>query len=79
MGIFIDTKDKHTKLKMKTATSEALTVGAWGLHLSSFIVASIPYLQATSLILAIVVSILTLRKLVRDSRAKRRSSDEEIN
>ncbi len=56
-----------------------MTVGAWGLHLSSFIVASIPYLQAISLILAIGVSILTLRKLVKDSRSKRRkSSDEKI-
>jgi len=79
MGIFIDTEDKHTKLKMKTATSETLTVGAWGLHLSSFVVASIPYLQALSLILAIGVSILTLRKLVKDSKAKRKSSDEEID
>jgi len=65
---------------MKTATSEVMTVGAWGLHLSSFIVASIPYLQAISLILAIGVSILTLRKLVKDSRNKKRiSSDEKIH
>jgi len=64
---------------MKTLTSEALTVGAWGLHLTSFIVASIPYLQALSLILAIGVSILTLGKLVRDSKNKRKkSSDEKI-
>ena len=64
---------------MKTATSEVMTVGAWGLHLSSFIVASIPYLQAVSLILAIGVSILTLRKLVKDSRSKKKkSSDESI-
>jgi hypothetical protein len=64
---------------MKTATSEVMTVGAWGLHLSSFIMASIPYLQALSLILAIGVSILTLRKLVKDSRSKKkRSSDEKI-
>lgn len=63
---------------MKTATSEVLTVGAWGLHLSSFIMASIPYLQATSLILAIAVSIFTLRKLVRDSKTKKKSSDGKI-
>ncbi len=62
---------------MKTATSEVMTVGAWGLHLSSFIVASIPYLQAISLILAIGVSILTLRKLVKDSRSKKRKSSDE--
>jgi hypothetical protein len=41
--------------------------------------ASIPYLQVLSLILAIGVSILTLRKLVKDSKAKKRSSDEEVN
>ncbi len=64
---------------MKTATSEVMTVGAWGLHLSSFVVASIPYLQAISLLLAIGVSILTLRKLVKDSKAKKRGSDEEID
>ncbi len=62
---------------MKTATSEVMTVGAWGLHLSSFVMASIPYLQATSLILAIGVSILTLRKLVKDSRSKKRKSSDE--
>lgn len=63
---------------MKTATSEVLTVGAWGLHLTSFIVASIPYLQAMSLLLAIGVSILTLRKLVRDSKSKKKGSDDKI-
>ena len=64
---------------MKTITSETLTVSAWGLHISSFLMASIPYLQVLSLILAIGVSILTLRKLVKDSKAKKRSSDEEVN
>jgi hypothetical protein len=64
---------------MKTVTSETLTVSAWGLHISSFLMASIPYLQVLSLILAIGVSILTLRKLVKDSKAKKRSSDEEVN
>jgi hypothetical protein len=64
---------------MKTLTSEFLTVSAWGLHLTSFIVASIPYLQASSLILAILVSLFTLRKLVKDSKNKRnKSSDEKI-
>jgi hypothetical protein len=64
---------------MKTVTTEELAVGAWGLHISSFLMASIPYLQVLSLILAIGVSILTLRKLVKDSKAKKRSSDEEVN
>ena len=63
---------------MKTATSEVMTVGAWGLHLTSLIVASIPYLQAISLILAIGVSLMTLRKLVKDSKAKKRSSGEKF-
>jgi len=58
---------------MKTATSEALTVSAWGLHLTSFIMASIPYLQALSLILAITVSVFTLRKLIKDSKEKRKA------
>lgn len=62
---------------MKTITSELLTIGAWGLHLTSFIVASIPYLQALSLVLAIGVSILTLRKLVKDSKNKRKKSSDE--
>jgi len=57
---------------MKNITAEGLTVGAWGLHLSSFIVKSMPYLQATSLILAIVVSLLTLRKLIKESSEKKR-------
>jgi hypothetical protein len=79
LGVVIDSEDKHSKLEMKTVTSEALTAGAWGLHITSFLVASIPYLQVLSLVLAIGVSILTLRKLVRDSKAKKISSDEEID
>ena len=63
---------------MKTVTSEFLTVGAWGLHLSSFIMASMPYLQALSLILAIAVSIFTLHKLVKDSYQKRKQKDGKI-
>ena len=64
---------------MKTVTSEVMTLGAWGLHLSSFLMASIPYLQVLSLVLAIGVSILTLRKLAKDSKAKKISSDEKID
>ena len=63
---------------MKTVTSEGLTVGAWGLHITSFLVASIPYLQVLSLLLAIGVSILTLRKLVKDSNQKRKNKDGKI-
>ena len=63
---------------MKTVTSETLTAGAWGLHITSFLVASIPYLQVLSLILAIGVSILTLRKLVKDSKAKKKGSNEKF-
>jgi hypothetical protein len=79
LGIVTDSKDKHSKLEMKTATTETLAAGAWGLHLTSFLVASIPYLQAFSLILAIGVSILTLRKLIKSSKEAKRSSDEEID
>jgi hypothetical protein len=63
---------------MKTLTSELLTVGAWGLHLSSFIMASMPYLQALSLILAISVSIFTLRKMLKDSQRKRKEKNDKI-
>jgi hypothetical protein len=61
---------------MKTLTSEALTAGAWGLHLTSFMVASIPYLQAISLVLAIVVSLITLRQLVKESKKGKKKSDK---
>jgi hypothetical protein len=57
---------------MKQATPEFLTISTWGLHISSFIMASMPYLQTLSLLLAITVSIFTLRKLVKDERRKRR-------
>lgn len=57
---------------MKNVTAEVLTASAWGLHLSSFIMQSMPFLQATSLILAIVVSLATLRKLFRDEKRKRK-------
>ena len=70
LGSFINTKNKYTKLIMKNTTAEGLTAGAWGLHLSSFIMESMPYLQATSLILAIVVSLMTLRKLIKEASQK---------
>jgi len=57
---------------MKNAAPETLTASAWGLHLSSFIMESMPYLQATSLILAIVVSLFTLRKLIREANKKKK-------
>jgi len=57
---------------MKNAAPEALTASAWGLHLSSFIMESMPYLQATSLILAIIVSLFTLRKLIREANKKKK-------
>jgi len=78
LGNFTDTKDKHSKLEMKTTTTETLAAGAWGLHLTSFLVASIPYLQVLSLLLAIGVSILTIRKLVKDSKAKKKASSEKF-
>ena len=71
LGNPIDTKNQHSKLIMKNTTAEGLTVGAWGLHFSSFIMQSIPYLQAASLTLAIVVSLLTLRKLIKEANEKK--------
>jgi hypothetical protein len=70
LGSIINSKNQHSKLKMKNAAPEVLTAGAWGLHISSFIMESMPYLQATSLILAITVSLLTLRKLIKESSEK---------
>jgi len=57
---------------MKEATPGFLAISTWGLHISSFIMASMPYLQAASLMLAISVSIFTLRKLIKDERRKRK-------
>ena len=72
LGSVTNTKNQHSKLIMKDTTAEGLTAGAWGLHLSSFIMESMPYLQATSLILAIVVSLFTLRKLLKESSEKKK-------
>jgi len=71
LGSVTNTKNQHSKLIIKDTTAEGLTAGAWGLHLSSFIMESMPYLQATSLILAIVVSLFTLRKLLKESSEKK--------
>lgn len=72
LGDINNSEDKYSELKMKDTTVEFLTAGAWGLHLSSFIMQSMPYLQAASLLLAIAVSIFTLRKLILDERRKRK-------
>jgi hypothetical protein len=48
---------------MKQISIEQYMAGVWSLHLSSYLVASIPYLQVLSLILAMTVSIMTMMKL----------------
>jgi len=53
---------------MKDTTAEVATAGIWGLHVSSYLMASIPYLQVASLVLAILVSLFTLRKLMKDDK-----------
>lgn len=72
LGSIINSKNQHSKLTMKNAAPEALTASAWGLHLSSFIMESMPYLQATSLVLAIIVSLVTLRKLIKETAEKKK-------
>ena len=48
---------------MKSISNHDVLLGVWGLNLTSYLVSSIPYLQFASLVLAIVVSVVTLRKL----------------
>jgi hypothetical protein len=55
---------------MKETTAEVATAGVWGLHISSYLMASLPYLQAISLVLAISVSMVTLWKLLKGSSNK---------
>ena len=61
LGNSIGTKIKHSKL-MKEQEILATT---WGLHLGSYLMASMPYLQIISLILAMTASILTIIKLTK--------------
>jgi hypothetical protein len=60
---------------MKETTAEIATAGVWGLHISSYLMASLPYLQAISLVLAISVSMVTLWKLLKGSSTK---DDEKV-
>ena len=53
---------------MKHLSTDSYILGAWGLHVSSYLMASMPYIQLISLFLAILVSIVTLRKLIRSER-----------
>ena len=50
---------------MKDITAETASLGAWGLHLSSYLMAALPALQIVSLVLAITVSLVTLHKLLK--------------
>lgn len=52
---------------MKQLTNHDILLGVWGLNLTSYLSSSIPYLQFASLILAIVVSVVTLRKLMKQT------------
>ena len=52
---------------MRHLTVGEYMAGVWGLHISSYVVSSIPYLQAISLILAIGVSLITIYKITKHS------------
>ena len=53
---------------MKNLNVDTYALGAWSLHIGSYLMASMPYLQFISLSLAIIVSIVTLRKILRSER-----------
>jgi hypothetical protein len=55
---------------MKETTAEFATAGVWGLHITSYLMAAVPYLQILSLTLAIVVSTMTIVKMVRSPKKK---------
>ena len=57
---------------MKNLNVDTYFLGSWGLHISSYLMASMPYLQFMSLTLAIVVSVVTLRKLIKAERNARK-------
>ena len=57
---------------MKEINNDQVLAGVWGLNISSYLMSSLPYLQAISLVLAITVSIVTLVKLSRDGKLKRK-------
>jgi hypothetical protein len=60
---------------MKNLNVDTYFLGSWGLHISSYLMASMPYLQLMSLSLAIIVSVVTLRKLIKAERnAKKQKS-----
>lgn len=61
LGNPFSTKIKHSKL-MREGEILAAT---WSLHLGSYLMASMPYLQLISLMLAITASILTIVKMAR--------------
>jgi hypothetical protein len=50
---------------MKEMTPQTASLGAWGLHITSYFMAALPVLQVVSLILAITVSLVTLHKLLK--------------
>ena len=60
---------------MKSIPNHDVLLGVWGLNVTSFLISSIPYLQFASLLLAIVVSVLSLRKLAKDSKNEESESE----
>jgi hypothetical protein len=68
LGNFINSQIKYSELSMKQLTSHEILLGVWGLNVTSYLVSSIPYLQFASLTLAIIVSIVTLRRLAKQEK-----------
>jgi hypothetical protein len=48
---------------MKGISAETAVASVWGLNISSYLIAALPFLQVTSLVLAITISLVTLYKL----------------
>ena len=61
LGNPFSTKIKHSKL-MREGDVLAAT---WSLHIGSYLMASMPYLQFISLVLAMTASILTIIKMTK--------------
>lgn len=74
LGDLACAKNQHAKLKMKNFFEQpGNLLSVWGLNVVSFLNNSLPYLQFLSLILAISLSIMSIKKM---SKSNNRGEEE---
>ncbi len=76
LGSLISAENQYSKLKMKQFLEQPTALlSVWGLNIVSFLNDSLPFLQFASLVLAIIMSSMSIVKMIKGSK----KGEETVN